>query len=103
VLEELGVEITVGPLVAVDWAPHPSEGDKLLFIFAGGRVTQEDIERFVLQPNEIAEVRSVRLSDVGSSTVDRLAKRITSAVAAIHGSDAVYLEHGANPYRLART
>ncbi|GAA2510022.1 NUDIX hydrolase [Pilimelia columellifera] len=34
--EELGLSRPVGRLLAVDWAPHPEEGDKLLFIFDGG-------------------------------------------------------------------
>jgi ADP-ribose pyrophosphatase YjhB (NUDIX family) len=96
-LEELGISLAVGRLVAVDWAPHPAEGDKLLFIFAGDRVTREDIERFVLQPDEIAEIQFVPLPDIRNFTIDRLAKRITSAAASIGGSDAIYLEHGDAP------
>ena len=36
VLEELGIEVPIGRLLVVDWAPHPNEGDKILFIFDGG-------------------------------------------------------------------
>ena len=33
--EELGLVLRVGPLLVVDWAPSPNEGDKVLFIFEG--------------------------------------------------------------------
>ena len=36
--EELGISPAIGRLLIVDWAPHPNEGDKLLFIFDGGHL-----------------------------------------------------------------
>jgi 8-oxo-dGTP diphosphatase len=33
VREELGIALTIGRLLVVDWAPHPDEGDKLLYVF----------------------------------------------------------------------
>jgi 8-oxo-dGTP diphosphatase len=35
-VEELGLRSPVGRLLVVDWAPHPDEGDKVLWIFDGG-------------------------------------------------------------------
>jgi ADP-ribose pyrophosphatase YjhB (NUDIX family) len=36
VREELGIEPPIGPLLVVDWAQAEKEGDKILFILAGG-------------------------------------------------------------------
>jgi 8-oxo-dGTP pyrophosphatase MutT (NUDIX family) len=40
--EELGLHRKPGRLLVIDWAPHPAEGDKLLFIFDGGTLTQAE-------------------------------------------------------------
>lgn len=34
--EELGITPAIGDLLVIDWAPHPDEGDKLLFVYDGG-------------------------------------------------------------------
>jgi ADP-ribose pyrophosphatase YjhB (NUDIX family) len=39
--EELGIRPRIGGLLSVDWAPHPEEGDKVLFIFDGRTLTDE--------------------------------------------------------------
>src|SRR5918911_4936705 len=44
--EELAIDRNPGRLLVVDWAPHPQEGDKLLFIFDGGTLSSTDLERF---------------------------------------------------------
>lgn len=38
VREELGIEPSIGRLLVVDWAPNPGEGDKVLYLFDGGRL-----------------------------------------------------------------
>src|ERR671927_1608745 len=42
--EELGVDRDPGRLLVVDWAPHPQEGDKLLFVFDGGVLSSGDFD-----------------------------------------------------------
>ncbi len=39
--EELGITPPIGRLLVVDWAPHPDEGDKMLFVFDGGVLAAE--------------------------------------------------------------
>src|SRR5258707_14543061 len=41
--EELGIDTPIGRLLVVDWAPHPDEGDKVLFIFDGGELGDENV------------------------------------------------------------
>jgi 8-oxo-dGTP pyrophosphatase MutT (NUDIX family) len=65
VKEELGIDLEVGRLLAVDWMPHYLGWDDACeLIFDGGTVTEEDIAGFVLQPTEI---RAVRLIDIAEA------------------------------------
>jgi ADP-ribose pyrophosphatase YjhB (NUDIX family) len=91
VAEELGLEVTVGQLLAVDWAPHPAEGDKLLFVFDGGTVDPTLLTEAELQPSEIGEVRFVADADLDALLPDRLVRRVRSALAMPADP---YLEHG---------
>lgn len=86
----LGLNVSLGRMLAVDWAPSEREGDKLLFLFAGPQLAADTV--FTFRDGEIAEAGYVALDRLGSVTIDRLARRIRSAL----GSSApVYLEHGA--------
>ena len=95
--EELGVELAPGRLLVVDWAPHPAEGDKLLFVFDGGAVTiAEAGHRFTPDGQEIAEIRFVPDQELSDYTPERLARRLRTAVAARAQGSTIYAEHG-NP------
>jgi len=90
VLEELGIEPPIGRLLVVDWAPHPNEGDKLLFIFDGGRL--DDPKMSSPAPDEIEEIRFWSADELPKVLPIRLQSRVASAVRA-NGAD-IYLEHG---------
>lgn len=57
VLEEIGLDTHLTRLLVVDWAPHPNEGDKLLFVFDGGVMTDADVAALKLDGDEIVEAR----------------------------------------------
>src|SRR5262245_4360679 len=76
VREELGLHIELGPLLSIDWAPHPDEGNKILFIFDGGRLDQEQLAQIEFSDGEIAEYRFVAPADLGEITIPRLARRL---------------------------
>lgn len=88
VREELGFEAKIGELLVVDWAPHPNEGDKLLFIFAGGQVPGG---LRPAAPDEIELVQFWAPDDLHAALPQRLHSRITSA---LRGDGSVYLEYG---------
>lgn len=88
VREELGFEAKIGELLVVDWAPHPVEGDKLLFVFEGGEVPGE---LRPAAPDEIELVRFWAPDDLREALPQRLHSRVTSA---LRGDGQVYLEHG---------
>jgi 8-oxo-dGTP diphosphatase len=88
-MEELRLDIPTGRLLLVDWAPAPNEGDKLLFVFDGGVLS--DISRAVPDGAEIGEIRFVEPSEIESLMPARLVRRITSAIRE-HAD--VYAENG---------
>jgi 8-oxo-dGTP diphosphatase len=90
VLEELGIEPPIGRLLVVDWAPHPNEGDKVLFIFDGGRLDDRNLSSAAL--DEIEEVKFWPEGELPRLLPARLRERIANAMKA-NGAD-TYLEHG---------
>ncbi|MBM4794599.1 NUDIX hydrolase [Streptomyces sioyaensis] len=94
VREELGISPEIGRLLAVDWAPSPGEGDKLLYLFDGGVLTAELRERIRLQTTEIGAYDFHPVDTVAKLTIPRLARRIEAAAAARAEGRVAYLEHG---------
>ena len=91
VAEELGINVPIGRLLAVDWAPHPSEGDKLLFVFAGGTLDEAVIDSARLQESEIARLHFASDDELPDVLPERLLHRIRSVLAE---PEDPYLEHG---------
>ena len=89
VAEELGIDVPVGRLLVVDWAPSEQEGDKLNFVFDGGELPAGT--EFTFADGEISLARYVNLDEVDEYTVPRLARRIHCAA---HADQVRYLEHG---------
>jgi 8-oxo-dGTP diphosphatase len=90
VREELGIDPPIGRLLVVDWAPHPDEGDKLLFIFDGGELGNGNVS-----PAARDEIEAAKYWEDGE-LADLLPPRLRDRVAmALHvGEGDTYLEHG---------
>lgn len=97
VREELGISPEIGRLLAVDWAPSPAEGDKVLYLFDGGVLPAELRDRIQLQVAEIGAYDFHPLDAVAGLTIPRLARRIAAAAAARTEGRVAYLEHGHAP------
>lgn len=82
--EELRVERLINRLLLVDWAPHPEEGDKLLFIFDGDNL--RTLDEVTPDGAEIEDIRLVAQRDLPSLLPERLSRRILTAL------------HATNPY-----
>ncbi|MGY0005683.1 NUDIX domain-containing protein [Micromonospora sp. I033] len=93
VREELGLDLPVGPMLLVDWAPAEREGDKLLFIFDGGRLTAEDEQTITFPDGELAECRYVALDGMAVHVPARLNRRLRAAVVAKRQGGVTYAEH----------
>jgi 8-oxo-dGTP diphosphatase len=90
IAEELGMTGPIGRLLVVDWAPHPDEGDKLLFVFDGG-LAPRNVGDLTLERGEIERVEFIALEDAEGRLPHRIRERLTSALAT---SDDPYLEQG---------
>jgi 8-oxo-dGTP pyrophosphatase MutT (NUDIX family) len=91
VREELGATLEVADMLVLDWAPHPAEGDKLLIIFRGGQLTDQDVQQFTLEADELSEARFFSVDELPELMPDRLARRVAEAARSQAGE---YLEHG---------
>lgn len=95
--EELGITPPIGRLLAVDWAPNEAEGDKVLYLFDGGQLSQDHLAQIALQPDELKGFSFLPLEQVAERTIPRLARRILAATEARTHTAPVYLEHGQKP------
>jgi ADP-ribose pyrophosphatase YjhB (NUDIX family) len=97
VQEELGISPHIGRLLVVDWAPNPGEGDKVLYLFDGGRLSIDDRRKIALQADELRGYDFHDADQVSDLTVPRLARRVTAGIQARRNDLTVYLEHGKLP------
>ncbi|WP_434593141.1 NUDIX domain-containing protein [Streptomyces sp. A5-4] len=95
--EELDIAPPIGRLLAMDWAPSDTEGDKILYLFDGGVLDQAALDRMIFKDGEIKAVAFHPVSEIAKLTIPRLARRIEQAVRARERDETVYLEHGAFP------
>ena len=91
--EELGTDREVQRLLVVDWAPHPDEDDKILYIFDCGDLG-DDEHRIQLARDELDRWEWVPVSQLPKYVIPRLARRLCSAHEAHSAGSPLYLEHG---------
>ncbi|GIF09805.1 hypothetical protein Asi03nite_73430 [Actinoplanes siamensis] len=97
VQEELGLSVAIGSHLVVDWAPAPSEGDKILFIFDGGILITETLTQIKFRDGELAEWRFVGHEDLEIHMPARLSRRIRTAIEARKCGAPAYAENGNRP------
>jgi 8-oxo-dGTP pyrophosphatase MutT (NUDIX family) len=97
IAEELGLAREPGRLLVVDWAPHPEWGDRVLFVFDGGVLTDPDIAAIRLQPEELDSYEFLPPAEALDRLIPRLRRRVSAALQAKAESRTMYLEHGV-PY-----
>lgn len=91
--EELGIEREPQRLLVVDWAPHPDEGDKILYIFDSGELGTDE-HRIQLASGELDRWEWVSVSRLAGYVIPRLTRRLASAHQAHAAGTPLYLEHG---------
>lgn len=94
VREELGIRPPIGGLLVVDWAPHPDEGDKVLFLFDGGTLTATARRNIKLGTDELASYGFHPAEEIPTLLIRRLAVRVTAALRARKLGRPLYLENG---------
>lgn len=95
VLEEIGLLLEPGSLLAVDWIPQSGHFTELVaFLFDGGVLAQADIDRIVLQPTEVTSSRFVTLDEAAQFLDPEQFARVTAGFKDRRSPKAVYLENG---------
>ncbi|GAB3928286.1 hypothetical protein GCM10027613_45310 [Microlunatus endophyticus] len=94
VKEELGIDIELGRLLAVDWMPpYLGWDDAEELIFDGGAVTEAEIEAYVLQASEIRSVQLITIEDA-EPHLTALSFRRLSAIIALGMERTLTMEDG---------
>jgi 8-oxo-dGTP diphosphatase len=93
VLEELGLDLLMGPLLALHWiAPEGLRPRPIVaFVFDGGVL--DDFSQIVLQESELDAFRLVPPSELGEYLPAYMAPRVAGALSARETGVPVYLSH----------
>lgn len=96
--EELGLDITVGTVLCVDWVPpHGPWDDSLAFLFDGGVLGDAQLQALDLFDGELRGYRLVPLHDIEDLVRPRLWRRLQQALDNPVMPGGPYLEDGAVP------
>lgn len=92
--EELGLDIADPTLLCAEYHFNDPEnrGDRIQFVFDGGFLTDEQVNNFVLSPEELKEFKFVTIEESMSLLGEKLHKRVPAAVQARNEKTIAYLE-----------
>ncbi len=100
VAEELGLDLPVGRMLAVDHLTgNDPYGESLVFMFDGGRMGAELAAEINLQAEELRSWRFLPVDEAKKILASGLAARIDAVIAAADGGGTLYLEDGLAPAR----
>ena len=95
VKEEIGLDITTGRLLCVDYKVQQGTREEgIEFVFFGGILAEETIGQIQLQADELSEFRFVKLAEAMELLNPWSARRMPLIVAALHEGNTAYLEDG---------
>ncbi|MGA4838749.1 NUDIX domain-containing protein [Streptomyces sp. G45] len=95
-VEEVGLDLELGGLLAVDWVPGTDERPPLVaYLYDGGVLGDERFASIRLQEEELLSWRLVAREELSAYLPERLARRVLVALDALEaGGGAVELEDG---------
>ncbi len=95
VREELGIDLSVGRLLVVDWLPsHGVWRDSLQFVFDGGVLSRDRIGAIRLASDEVSRFEFLELAAARARLRPSKARRIALAHQAFLDGETVYGEFG---------
>jgi len=95
VQEEIGLGLTIGRLLVVDWIPaHGVWPDGVMFIFDGGRLTGEEAAGLRPTDDELVGLKLLTYEQAEPLLRPSMARRIDSAIGALAEDGPRYLEFG---------
>ena len=93
--EELGIEPPIGDLLVADWVPaHGPWPDGVMFIFDGGILGEEDLERVKLQAEELSAYKFLTLEEIALRVRPSFLRRLAACLEAIAVGHPLYLQFG---------
>ncbi|MGQ4511498.1 NUDIX domain-containing protein [Streptomyces sp. DW26H14] len=94
-LEEIGLDIAPGRLLAVDWVPGPGRPPIAAYLYDGGVLDAGQLASIVLQEEELVSWRLVERSEVAAYFPGSLGGRVAAALDVLEsGAGTVELESG---------
>jgi 8-oxo-dGTP diphosphatase len=91
--EQFALELPLGRLLVVDWAPHVRE-QRVRFVFDGGVLSDEQLDAIELPPHELESWAFISPGELFVMTEPRLSRRVTAALGAREAGSTWYLENG---------
>ncbi|MFI2345932.1 NUDIX domain-containing protein [Streptomyces sp. NPDC019443] len=97
-LEEIGLDVELGALLAVDWVPGVARPPIAAYVYDGGVLTEERIEAIRLQEEELVSWRLVPRDEIRKYLLGSLGHRVLAALDSVEaGTGTVELENGLPP------
>ncbi|MEU3183511.1 NUDIX hydrolase [Streptomyces sp. NPDC006923] len=97
-LEEIGLDIEPGRLLAIDWVPGAGRPPIAAYLYDGGVLSEEELAAIRLQEEELLSWRLLDRADIGSYLLGSLGSRVLAALEALDsGAGTVELENGRRP------
>ncbi|WP_338702053.1 NUDIX hydrolase [Streptomyces sp. Q6] len=94
-LEEIGLDVRLGRLLAVDWVPGTARPPLVAYLYDGGVLGAERIAAIRLQEEELLSWRFVARADLPAHLPGALGGRVLAALDALTaGTGPVELENG---------
>jgi 8-oxo-dGTP diphosphatase len=94
VREELGLEVSVGRLLVVDYTSENEEyTEALMWVFDGGILSDTQILSIKLPASELKSFRFVDLLELEPLVIPRMFRRLEQAFFAILNNQTLYLEN----------
>ena len=96
--EELGLEVSLGRLLCIDWVPpHEPWDDLLVFVFDGGLLSDEEAGSIRLLDGELREIQFSTKEEAEKLLRPYVWRRMAMAVDALNSGDFHYLRAGYPP------
>ncbi|WNZ07607.1 NUDIX hydrolase [Streptomyces sp. 11x1] len=94
-LEEIGLDVEPGRLLAVDWVRGAGRPPLVAYVYDGGVLDEDDLKRIRLQEEELLSWRLVPRAELPGYLLRPLGRRVLAALDALaEGTGAVELENG---------
>ncbi|KAB2975621.1 NUDIX hydrolase [Streptomyces sp. SS1-1] len=94
-LEEIGLDRTLGRLLAVDWVHGAGRPPLVAYLFDGGVLTEDELKAIRLQEEELLSWRLVPREELTGLLPGSLGRRVLAALDALaEGTGPVELENG---------